>query len=428
MKDDMKILWLTAMPLPAKLKAESSAGPPTGGWISSMLNQLSALDCVSSIYIVGVHRKHAIEITNDGKFTHIRIPSRSGVFSYDHHLAKQLNQVISDYRPDIIDVQGVEFYLANSLLALSLDIPIVATLQGLVSECTRHYNAGIPTSDILKCLTLRNFIRPDGLFSGRRNYLRRGKNEIDCLKRLTYFTGRTEWDKAHTLAHNPNLKYYHCDRVLRAPFYQHQWKLRDVKRFTIFTTQAKYPLKGLHVLLKAIQILKRDYPSVKLYIGGKDLLDKTGLIKRLSFSDYQKYIASLLRKLHLENNVFFTGLISADEVAQHLCRANVFVIPSFIDNSPNALAEAQAIGTPVVASLVGGIGSYVKDGATGLLYAHNEPLMLASKIRSIFGNDALAILLSNEARLAAHTRHDPIKNANTLVNVYNQIINDYHHK
>ena len=104
-----------------------------------------------------------------------------------------------------------------------------------------------------------------------KQYQKRGKNEISTLKKIKFVLGRTDWDKAYSFSHNDHLKYYHCDRILRDPFYHHHWDKDNIERFSIFTTQARYPIKGLHFLLDAIRGLQKNYPSIKLYIGGKKI-------------------------------------------------------------------------------------------------------------------------------------------------------------
>jgi len=53
-------------------------------------------------------------------------------------------------------------------------------------------------------------------------------------------------------------------------------------------------------------------------------------------------------------------------MVESLKTANVFVLPSILENSPNSLAEAQILGVPCVTTFAGGTIDYVKDGLTGL--------------------------------------------------------------
>src|SRR5206468_524360 len=79
-------------------------------------------------------------------------------------------------------------------------------------------------------------------------------------------------------------------------------------------------------------------------------------------------------------NLEFLGLKGAEEIAKCHLDAQVFVLPSENENSPNALAEAMVSGMPVIATRVGGIPSMIEDGKTGLLVALNNHIELAEKI------------------------------------------------
>ena len=70
-------------------------------------------------------------------------------------------------------------------------------------------------------------------------------------------------------------------------------------------------------------------------------------------------------------------------MARELTRSHAFVISSYIENSPNSLAEAMLVGMPCVASFVGGIPSMVDDGRTGLLYPVDDVALLAAQIRQV---------------------------------------------
>lgn len=101
--------------------------------------------------------------------------------------------------------------------------------------------------------------------------------------------------------------------------------------------------------------------------------------------------------------------------------AHVFVCSSSIENSPNSLGEAQLIGCPVVASYVGGVPDMVDNNITGLLYRFEETEMLAAAICRIFNNDNLAEALSTREIETASKRHDGIKNANRMMEIYKTV-------
>ena len=83
------------------------------------------------------------------------------------------------------------------------------------------------------------------------------------------------------------------------------------------------------------------------------------------------------------------------------------------------------LGTPVVASFVGGIPDMLDNGKEGLLYQSSAPYMMADCIMRIFADDELALSLSRNAMIRAHKTHDKQKNADDLLAVYDQIKKEY---
>lgn len=90
------------------------------------------------------------------------------------------------------------------------------------------------------------------------------------------------------------------------------------------------PLKGLHLLLQALAIVRKRYPDVKLYVGRKDY----GRIPPLARNAYERYIHRLLRENDLYGHVVFTGSLNAQQMKERYLKSQVFVLPSSIENSP----------------------------------------------------------------------------------------------
>jgi len=97
------------------------------------------------------------------------------------------------------------------------------------------------------------------------------------------------------------------------------------------------------------------------------------------------------------------------------------VLPSTIENSPNALGEAMLLGVPCVASDVGGVITMMNHGTEGYVYPSTAPYMLAHYIKKIFAQAEQAAALGNEARSHARRIHDPEKNLRDLLAIYHEI-------
>lgn len=105
--------------------------------------------------------------------------------------------------------------------------------------------------------------------------------------------------------------------------------------------------------------------------------------------------------------VTFTGPVDAPTLAGFLLKANVFVCPSWIENSSNSIAEAMLMGTPCVASFTGGLTTTLTHRETALMYPPGDSALLAAAAGRIFDDDALALRLTSAAKSVALRRHEP---------------------
>ncbi len=105
----------------------------------------------------------------------------------------------------------------------------------------------------------------------------------------------------------------------------------------------------------------------------------------------------------LEGRARFLGALPRRDVLELLRAADLAVLSSRWENFPHALVEALAVGTPVVATAVGGVAEIVRDGENGLLVPPGDAEALAAAIRQALAQrDRLA------ARAAASVeRFDP---------------------
>ena len=245
----------------------------------------------------------------------------------------------------------------------------------------------------------------------------RGINEIKIIKKVNAVIGRTTWDYANTKAINPKEEYYHNNEVLRTSFYTDKWDINNCERYTLFCSQAGYPIKGAHFLVKTIAILKQRYPKVKLFIAGENILNEG-----LRTSGYAKYLSKLIKKYKISDNVTFTGILSENEMKEKMLRSHIFVLPSAIENSSNSLGEAMILGMPCVATNTGGTMDILEHRKEGYLYPYTEPAMCANYISDFFQNDDLCIAMGKNARETALRRHDPNKNVKNYIELYEKMI------
>ena len=165
----------------------------------------------------------------------------------------------------------------------------------------------------------------------------------------------------------------------------------------------------------ALPIIHNHFPQAKIYVSGIDVTrskDKYGFLKR---DGYGAYLKRLINKYQLGDSVVFLGALDAEGMKNQYLKANVFVCPSSIENSPNSLGEAQILGTPCVASYVGGVMDMMA-GDERNMYRFEEIEMLAYKICEVFSNGDS---LKADIREKAQERHSPEANSRQLLYIYN---------
>ena len=420
----MKIMWFCNMKMPDVCEYLNIPYSNTGGWLHSLINEVKYLDYIEHIYVVTIYNGNCVKKFSKDNVTYILVPGNP--MKKNKKIKDIFKKIINEYTPDIIDIQGIEFYTSYEFFSVIPEsIPTVITIQGLTSEIYKRFFNGIKFNDLLINRSLSDNIFFNGLIEKKYKYKKRGKNEVKILKKAKYVLGRTSWDYAHTKKYNQSSDYYYCHRNLRKEFYDTEWDINYIERNSLFMSQAGYPIKGLHILLEAIYYLKQEIPNIKLYIGGSNRLACKSLISKLSKNGYEKYIEKLIKKYELSDNIVFTGNLNSEKMIEKLKNSHIYVLPSMMENSPNSLGEAQIIGVPSVSSLVGGTSDYIKDNFSGMLYDSCDPAMLAYKISLILKDDSLAMKLSRNGRLDAIKRHNKEKNTDLLIQSYKDIINKH---
>jgi len=114
--------------------------------------------------------------------------------------------------------------------------------------------------------------------------------------------------------------------------------------------------------------------------------------------------------------VRFTGQQS--DVSRFFAIADVMVLPSLTEGSPNVLLEAMACGVPSVATKVGGVPEIVVDEEHALLVPARAPQALASAINRVLSEPDLRSKLVANSLEAIRLRHSPEARAQTLMRIY----------
>lgn len=114
--------------------------------------------------------------------------------------------------------------------------------------------------------------------------------------------------------------------------------------------------KRQHLLIEAFARIAFKYPEWKLEFWGEEQESKR----------YSTYLRSLIKKYHLEHQVFLKG--NADHVIDVYRKANIFAFPSHYEGFPLAMTEAMSAGLPVIAyQSCAAVNELIKNKKNGLL-------------------------------------------------------------
>lgn len=414
----MKVIWATNTIFPDLATAIGRETPVVGGWMYGLASDLSksgiSLTVVTSAINITEHH------TTLNGIEYYLLKRNKPTTEYDSSIEDKWKAIAEKINPNVVHIHGTEYAHGLSLMKVCPNLNYIISIQGLISVYSRYYLSGITTNEVYKNITLRDLLRQDNLIQAKNKFIKRGKSiENEYLRLATNIIGRTQWDQDHVKSANPNCNYHFCNESLRNEFYtSKKWNNSSKKDYTIFLSQAGYPIKGLHKVLEAVGLIRNLFPNIQIRLAGSDITQSHTMKDKLRLGGYGKYVKQLIRRNGLKTNIKFLGNLNAESMVNEYLNCHVFVCPSSIENSPNSLGEAQLLGTPCIAAYVGGIPDMICHEKTGLLYRFEEVEMLAQSIKRLFTDDALAMKLSENGIIAASQRHDREVNLTQLLNIY----------
>ena len=414
----MKVLWLVGSVLPQAAQACGlKGGEIGGGWLTGQLNALRPVSELQ-LTVLCVNGRKNLTGTHDG-VTYCVLPKDADLPAF-----------LAAVKPDLVHIWGTEYPAAAAMqrAAANRRIPVLVNMQGVMRRIADHFCDGLPEK-VQHSPRLWHWVDriiPGELVDDAQDWFYRlADAETSLLVRAKYVTGRTDFDWLAVNEVNHNARYYPCNETLRPCFYSGTlWQPRAAAAPILFLPQGNYPIKNLHTLIQALPAVLKVYPCARLHIAGWPPLDKGPLLRPVTdgLFPYKAYCRRLAKQLGVAGHIRYLGPLDADAMRQAYLDADVFVLPSNCENSPNSLGEAMLLGMPCVVSNAGGIPDMLTDEREGLIYGKSTDAdALSAAILRVLQSPDGGAALGQAARARALKTHDPRVNALTLWKIYADI-------
>lgn len=296
---------------------------------------------------------------------------------------RQIKSLLSQINPDIVHFQGTTFLAANC------EQPNVLTIHGIAER--------------------------DAMWDSRWGILRRPKR---LLLKLTEEYGRrlvphviliSEYVRKFLPAGNRIQKTWLIENPVADSYFDVEWEFEPGR---IFCCSRIRPLKNILGMIKAFALIAEQFPDAQLRIAGT------------SDAGYLKACQRQARAEGIRDKVHFLGNIGIKDVQFELSRANCLVVPSFQENAPLSIAEAMAVGVPVVAAEVGGIPRMIEYGKTGFLVDPHDTKNICRTVSKILSDEALALSMGRLAKEAAMKRFKASAVCEKTLQAYRDVLSE----
>ena len=211
-------------------------------------------------------------------------------------------------------------------------------------------------------------------------------------------------------------------RLLRSPFYL-ETRTLDSAVYDQFLRDKKYVLyfgrfqlhKGFHVLARALPRFLSHCSDAHVALVGRDMETTLG--------------SSMAAFARAQCNGFGERLIILEKLPHSqlypvIAGAQLVVLPSLIDNFPNACLEAMGLGKVVIGTSGTSFEELITDGVNGFLVPRDDPQALADKMIAAWTDQRLAEM--SEAARQRVLEFAPEKTIASLLNYYSEVLQGNH--
>jgi glycosyltransferase involved in cell wall biosynthesis len=415
----VKVLWFLNVPIPPVGEALPSRADylGSGWWISWLLaalrkrgdvdlhvawghegrhHKVVQLDTHCTVEAFPLWRRSAAPVGGDVR------PGLGGIFSLlANRYPAGAHDVVDRVRPDLIHIHGTEGPYA--MVLERIDMPSLVSIQGSPGDWAARYWGGADAA-----AKLRN---PRG-WKNQLQFVLAGRREARMLRHAKAIHGGTSWDRRFARRLARQASFHHAVAAVGPDFFQVQRSVDTTtdREKVIVTAFSPQPYKGVELAIRAVGALRKKGRKVRLVLAG--------------WCPPRGWGREILRAASVAGPgaVEITGYLQPKALAQRLASADVYVLPSYIENAPNTLLEAMCVGVPCVAARVGGVVSMMRDGVEGLIFRRGDVEDLAAKLERLLGDPDFARSLGAAGAARVRTAGEPSRVAARTMEIYSAVV------
>ena len=241
-------------------------------------------------------------------------------------------------------------------------------------------------------------------------HARYGKFRLWLTEKVIYNTANILLTNSEPIQHYlcqryPDKKIFSIPNLLELPAEAWSQQRRDDTEEKLIVSVGRFaPEKGHRYLIAALNLLKQQNIAWRCTFLGEGELEAE--------------LRALASEYGLSEQVAFPGF--CEDVFSVLLTADVFVLPSLHESSPNALIEAMGIGMPCIASAVGGIVDLIEGEANGIRVPPKDPTALAAALQRVLTTPNFATALGKNARTTIQKKFNSAESIKKLEDIYRQ--------
>lgn len=373
-----------------ELGISATANQRVTSWNETLVDALAELDDIKVHVITRYKGKRTVNVKKGSTAITFLAASKvwngATLFGYT---ALQANQVIKSIQPDIVHGIGTEHIWPTA--ALMSGYPTIVTVHGVMNNIVKIVNFPI--------LSRNRWLYQWFAYLERR-ILGRIEHLISISPYVVDSLGQYTKAMIHSIE-NP---------IANRFFNKHAQPGQARKIIFVGDTGQR---KSLLTLLIAFSELKEA-----------GLVDdwQIAIIGPTSKEPYHGKVMAYIEERQLNDHVVFKGFMLPDELADEYQTSALLALSSIEETAPMCIAEAMAVGLPVVATRIAGVPYMVSDNQTGFLCEVNQPLKMAEHLRSLVTSPGLRDEMGKRAKKEAQERWSPKTIAVQTLNAYRAVL------